>query len=227
MSFTAVDFDINDPGAVYTWTSPSGEQFIGAVFNGADEVGQYTLNIDIAGCKNDLFVNVTANTTVIAISLEDGCEGQEFIVRALPLNGSFDPLTSDYEWSGTGFSTTLEDNAVVITSKGVVTVKVTTDQGCFGTAIFDSTNINLGCVIQKGISPNNNGENDTFDLSGYDVAKLAIFNRYGTEVYQRNNYVNEWGGQSNSGEELPDGTYFYVIDLVGGGTKNGWIYINR
>jgi len=64
-------------------------------------------------------------------------------------------------------------------------------------------------------------------LSGYDVKHLGIFNRYGTEVYQRSNYVKEWNGQSNSGDQLTDGTYFYVIDLVGGGTKTGWIYLNR
>jgi len=60
------------------------------------------------------------------------------------------------------------------------------------------------------------------------VAKLSIFNRYGTSVYSKTNYTNEWGGQSNSGNELSDGTYYYVIELKNGrDTKTGWVYINR
>ncbi|OYQ48495.1 hypothetical protein CHX27_02190 [Flavobacterium aurantiibacter] len=85
----------------------------------------------------------------------------------------------------------------------------------------------MGCIIQRGISPNNDGENDSFDLSAYDVRRLVIFNRYGTEVYSRNNYVNEWFGQDSSGNELTDATYFYVITTNDGKEITGWIYVNR
>jgi hypothetical protein len=47
------------------------------------------------------------------------------------------------------------------------------------------------------------------------------------KVYSRNNYVDEWGGNSNDGDELPDGTYYYVIEQRSGTVKTGWIYINR
>ena len=83
------------------------------------------------------------------------------------------------------------------------------------------------CTIQKGISPNNDGRNDNFDLSGYNVSKLEIFNRYGTIVYSKNNYEDEWYGQSDNGNELPDGTYYFVIKFTDIETKTGWIYINR
>jgi len=83
------------------------------------------------------------------------------------------------------------------------------------------------CDIQKGISPNNDGKNDYFDLAGFNVKKLTIFNRYGTEVYTRTNYTNEWRGQSSKDKELPDGTYYYVIERSGVPSKTGWIQINR
>ena len=82
-------------------------------------------------------------------------------------------------------------------------------------------------MIQKGISANGDGENDYFDLEGQNVSQLQIFNRYGVKVYSRGNYSNQWYGQSDKGEELPDGTYYFVIDYVAGETKTGWIYINR
>jgi gliding motility-associated-like protein len=83
------------------------------------------------------------------------------------------------------------------------------------------------CAIQKGISPNGDGLNDNFDLAGYNVSKIEIFNRYGTIVYSKNNYQDEWYGQSNNGNELPDGTYYYVINFTDKETITGWIYINR
>jgi gliding motility-associated-like protein len=97
--------------------------------------------------------------------------------------------------------------------------------GCTGSAMFSADNIR--CVIQKGISVNNDDLNDTFDLTGFDVKKLTIFNRLGMKVYSRNNYVDEWGGKSDDGDELPDGTYYYVIEQRSGTVKTGWIYINR
>jgi gliding motility-associated-like protein len=59
------------------------------------------------------------------------------------------------------------------------------------------------------------------------VKHLNIFNRYGQEVYSKDNYTNEWTGQTNKGDELPTGTYFYMIELMNGESKTGWIYINR
>ncbi|WP_208022845.1 T9SS type B sorting domain-containing protein, partial [Flavobacterium jejuense] len=34
-------------------------------------------------------------------------------------------------------------------------------------------------------------------------------------------------GQTNNGDELPDGTYYYVIEFADMDSKTGWIYINR
>ncbi|NJM79882.1 MAG: gliding motility-associated C-terminal domain-containing protein [Flavobacterium sp.] len=83
------------------------------------------------------------------------------------------------------------------------------------------------CFIQKGISPNGDEYNQFFDLSNFNVNKLEIFNRYGRKVYSRVNYKKEWEGQTNSGDELPDGTYYYVIEFADREATTGWIYINR
>ncbi|GGB78707.1 hypothetical protein GCM10007424_18580 [Flavobacterium suaedae] len=100
-----------------------------------------------------------------------------------------------------------------------------------------STSINFdiivnNCFIQRGISPNSDGDNDYFDLTGLNVSELEIFNRYGLKVYSFSNYTNQWHGQSNDGDELPTGTYFYSMSYAGSNQTNaeqktGWIYINR
>ena len=85
----------------------------------------------------------------------------------------------------------------------------------------------ITCVIQKGISANNDGLNDSFDLRGFNVRNLSIFNRYGMKVYSKGNYTDQWKGQSDGGDELPDGTYYFVIERDNGENRTGWIYINR
>src|SRR5690606_21899807 len=83
------------------------------------------------------------------------------------------------------------------------------------------------CVFPQAISPNGDGLNDNFDLSSFDVQKLEVFNRYGALVYSKTDYTNEWHGQSDSGDELPVGTYYYVIRYQSGKEKAAWVYINK
>lgn len=86
------------------------------------------------------------------------------------------------------------------------------------------------CVIPQGISPNNDGLNDKFDLSCFNVTKLEIFNRNGTLVYSKENYTDEWFGQTNKGDNLPVGTYFYAMIYEEEGVlkkHSAWVYISR
>ncbi|MDA0178041.1 choice-of-anchor L domain-containing protein [Mesoflavibacter profundi] len=115
-----------------------------------------------------------------------------------------------------------------VLTAGVYTIEVTfTDTGCSNTAEVLVEELE-SCVIPQGISPGlKDGKNDTFDLSSFDVQRLEIYNRYGTLVYSKDNYINEWHGQSNNGDELPVGTYYYIMKYQGSKQKAAWIYINR
>lgn len=114
-----------------------------------------------------------------------------------------------------------------VLTAGIYSIEVTfNDTGC--TSMTDVTVTELPtCVIPQGISPNGDGLNDSFDLSSYDVQSLEVFNRNGRLVYSKANYLNEWSGQSNNGDELPVGTYYYVMKYQGNKTKAAWVYINR
>jgi gliding motility-associated-like protein/uncharacterized repeat protein (TIGR01451 family) len=91
--------------------------------------------------------------------------------------------------------------------------------------------------IPEGFSPNGDGINDFFVIDGlerYPNNKLTIFNRWGNIVFEGAPYTNNFDGTSNrglrvGGDELPSGTYFYILDL---GVKDiepirGYIYLAR
>ncbi|MEH6536665.1 MAG: gliding motility-associated C-terminal domain-containing protein [Psychroserpens sp.] len=111
---------------------------------------------------------------------------------------------------------------------GLYEIEVTLNDATMCSSITSQTIIELdSCVIPQGISPNGDGMNDTFDLSSYDVSKLEIFNRNGTLVFSKTNYTNEWYGQTNDGDELPVGTYFYTMEYEDGKRRSAWVYIQR
>lgn len=125
----------------------------------------------------------------------------------------------------TGETVSISVNAGI--SAYVVTASVMSLNGCTASA---SINVQGDyCEIPKGISPNDDGKNDTFDLSDFDVRNLKIFNRYGRMVYEaKNGYTNEWHGQSSvNNNMLPSATYYYVVTFGNGNVKTGWVYLNR
>lgn len=156
------------------------------------------------------------------------CINNEFVLQVNFLDGTYSDANVMYEWfDPTGATVTTETTAVA-TMQGAYQVTVTPtgyDEACPFVMEYEVENPN--CMIQKGISPNGDDKNDNFDLTGFNVSKLSIFNRYGEEVYSRSNYIDEWYGQSDNGKELPTGTYYYAIERVNGDNKTGWIYINR
>ncbi|MGG5508243.1 MULTISPECIES: fibronectin type III domain-containing protein [unclassified Myroides] len=82
------------------------------------------------------------------------------------------------------------------------------------------------CPIPRGISPNGDGINESFDLSKHGISKIQIFNRNGVEVYSHGmGYKNEWFGQNNSNKLLPVGTYYYVV-VSNGKVRTGWVQLN-
>lgn len=85
--------------------------------------------------------------------------------------------------------------------------------------------------LPEGFSPDGDGINDKLVFKGleyFSPATLQVLNRYGTIVYDSEDYKNEWDGTANdSGKALPDGTYFYTLQLANGRKYNKYLIINR
>ncbi|MEY3351231.1 MAG: hypothetical protein RIQ50_1342, partial [Bacteroidota bacterium] len=79
------------------------------------------------------------------------------------------------------------------------------------------------------ITPNGDGKNDAFVINGlgkFASNELIIIDRWGSHVFQKKGYQNDWSGQG-----LVAGTYFYILSVVDSGGAatefKGWIQLIR
>lgn len=119
-----------------------------------------------------------------------------------------------------------EELTLTVTTSGAYTVQVEfNDTNC---SYSEEVLVVENCdIIPQVITPNGDDINDYFDLSTFNVQDLKIYNRYGTLVYSKSNYTNEWFGQSDGGDELPVGTYFFTINYGNNEKYTSWVYITR
>jgi gliding motility-associated-like protein len=88
------------------------------------------------------------------------------------------------------------------------------------------------CDAPNIITPNGDGTNDVFfipclssDL--FPNNKVSIYNEYGGVIFEESPYSNNWQG-TYKGQDVPVGTYFYVIDFgEGRPVSKGFLIIKR
>lgn len=93
----------------------------------------------------------------------------------------------------------------------------------------------------KGVSPNGDGKNDVWiieNIEKYNKNEVVIVNRWGGTIFKTSNYnnaSNNFSGLANigsgTGKELPDGSYFYILQVWENDGKvtryNGYIVIKN
>ena len=175
--------------------------------------------------RTDLQCSIPSNTVILCI-FKNADAGEDVTIRdgeepAL-LQGSGG---EGYEWRPiTGLSDPAIANPEATPGKTTTYVVTVTDAyQCQASDSVTVTVIENTLVVQNVLTPGSNGENDTWkienlDLFGPNVVK--VFNRTGEEVYVAINYQNNWRGLHKNGKQLPDGVYYYVIEL----TKEGKTY---
>ena len=108
---------------------------------------------------------------------------------------------------------------------------------CDTATVFVTVRAFDGFFISEGVSPNGDGANDFLVIRGienYPDNVVTILNRWGNVVYEQEGYnrfdeTKVWKGLSNSGKELTDGTYYYIIKLNDGeGTVHtGFVLLSK
>ncbi|HPT11723.1 MAG TPA: gliding motility-associated C-terminal domain-containing protein [Bacteroidales bacterium] len=180
-------------------------------------------------CCTDTSLSVTIQIDVMPESISAGDD-----VTLLPyqfattLNGSFTGKGTG-EWTvdssdGDPLFADNNDPKTIVTKLGfgenILKWRVTNNK-CI--AEPDYVTINVPKVnIPEGISPNNDGINDYFDITGLEFTtnELVIINTGGAVVYKTKNYrsddpANAWYGIDNNGDQLPEGTYYFLLTITG------------
>jgi gliding motility-associated-like protein/uncharacterized repeat protein (TIGR01451 family) len=104
------------------------------------------------------------------------------------------------------------------------TIKVSVREKQIPVQPVDST-----IVIYNGFSPNDDGQNDVFlikNIEFFPNSTLTIYNRWGNSVFSTKAYQNNWKGTFDE-KALPDGTYFYVLEVKGQKTRSGYVELRR
>lgn len=108
---------------------------------------------------------------------------------------------------------------------------------CFTISSFEISTIDCPPWIPQGFSPNNDGKNDFFKISGlidiYPNHEILIYTRKGNLIFKGNNQTGFWNGHANTGllyeGPVPAGVYYYVLNLNHPDYDLfvGWVYLNK
>jgi len=234
---TQLTCDENSTGKINVTTSGGTPQYTFAWNNGETTedlsglgTGIYTVTVtDQNGCNKTIAITITA-------------EGLWPIAGFIPnfvelMDYSFENTSSygeTYLWNfGDDQTSILADPMNTYADVGTYLVTLSVSNNC-GT---DVTSKEIMVTIPdldfyNGYSPNDDGSNDSWEipvLRYYPVNKVKIINRWGSEVWKTDNYSNAdnfWSGKNMNGNNLPDGTYYYIINY-GKVEKRGWVFVKR
>ncbi|MEI7595271.1 MAG: gliding motility-associated C-terminal domain-containing protein [Bacteroidota bacterium] len=209
-------------------------------------------NMIIAGSQFNYTITVKNNGSAAAYNIVIKDElPQELVFVSVSSNGVFTadsnmviwtwPVLANNESITFNLRVQLKREIVgdnIVTNKASVS-SVTSDLNMANNTVFEKIRVEalLLPFIPEGFSPNEDGQNDVFVITGlerYPDHKFTVLNRWGIKVYEAINYNNDWDGTAMfgvkvDGNKLPDGTYFYIFDtgVPGQEVIKGSIYLSR
>ncbi len=69
------------------------------------------------------------------------------------------------------------------------------------------------------ITPNGDGTGERLAIPNFSEIpgpiEITVINRWGDVVFHGKDYQNDWDGRAQGGKQLPEGTYFYVLEGAG------------
>lgn len=149
---------------------------------------------------------------VLASVKDETCKStKDGVISLLPKGG-----TAPYAFLWSDNASSAQRNNL---SQGTYTVTVTDDNGCIASisAVVKLYCEKTGKDFANTFTPNGDGKNDGWEFPGIDDFPnntVEIFNRWGMLVFNKKGYKSgEWFGDNNSGEPLPAGPYYYVVNL--------------
>ncbi|HPF98245.1 MAG TPA: gliding motility-associated C-terminal domain-containing protein, partial [Mangrovimonas sp.] len=179
-----------------------------------------------------IFVTIENNTTTLS---EDRCNDGGII----DLYDYVETTSDASDWVVVSGNVNLIDGTFdpseLAGNDYVFSYTVTSDLGCVSTTEVTISVIDcivLPCtgedvVISKTVTPNGDQWNQYFEVTGIEgcnyIIDVQIYNRWGALIYESHNYQNNWDGSASSSignaDKVPNGTYYYIVNLKNSGLK--------
>ena len=199
----------------------------------ASTTGSYSVLVTdtLTGCTGGDTIDVTVNPLP---SVDAGNDETITLGESVQLQATG---ATTYTWTpSTGLSNTLVADPEASPEDTITYFVVGVDNnGCEG---MDSVTVFVippedttteSTTFTNLFTPNGDGHNDYWRITGKvgcSQCQVSIYNRYGQQVYEDNDYSDDWSGTFN-GKKLPDGTYYYVVSTEKGKIYKGAITILR
>lgn len=212
------------PGNQFTWTPSIGLSDA----NSQDPMASpssditYTVTVsDIAGCVDQASVNIVVSQIPIIgynYILVPDCDG----VQVEFTDSSF--YADEYDWNFSNGENSDDIDPVTLfdySTQASVDLTLSNQYGCVTDSSF-SIKLNdfdsfYGIHIPNVFTPNGDGQNDYFwvQVPGNlaECLDLKIYNRWGMLIFKSFGGVTTWDGKNADGDEVPDGTYLFTIEI--------------
>ncbi len=224
---------------LFTWEGPDGFSATGEEILGLGAGTYIVTGLDANGCIVEDSISVTSPDPLeiqelVSPLYNNGFNVQNFggsdgVINRPEAEGGTMPY--NFSWTGPGDFTFTGDGELGGLEAGDYTLVVTDARGCTDTASVTLTQP-VPLQLPNGISPNGDGFNDGLIVRGledFPNNRIMIFNRWGNILYEEDNYTNDtpWMGTNNSGENLPEGTYFVVLEIRDRDALRGYLELRR
>lgn len=165
--------------------------------------------------QSGLFFPLSADVVVTDASCPSSSDGS---IELVNVRGCTPPYTVSWSNGQTGF-------AISGLTPGLYSYTLSTEDCELTAQVECGSGEPEDCqlVFYNAFSPNGDGENDVWTIENVHLPEFAknsvkIFNRWGQELVAFTDYDNvdnAWRGETNGGEALPAGTYFYIAEVAG------------
>jgi len=223
------------PGATITWTGNgnSGTTLVNeTLYNTGSTVSatMYYASVVINGCAGPLDSMVVFTYPYVVDSFSVGT-APYLVNEAInfsnlsQLNGN--TLIGDFWNFGDGSGSILSSDTNVYADTGIYQIChiTTTLLGCNDTSCQTIEIVDIELQYPNIITPNGDGKNDALyfkALEYYPENTLVVFNRWGNEIYRKENYTNDW-----KAPDVTDGVYYYVLLIPTKEPVKSILHVNR
>jgi gliding motility-associated-like protein len=193
---------------------------------GANLTLRYTIVAN--GCTNSAVRRITlapASLANVLLNVPE-CQSAPQYTGLAPFTCTFEPVLAGgtYQWTfGDGGTSTEAGPTHTYTEPGSYQVRLTARYANCEVVTQFSPVLVGEVFVPNIITPNGDELNEAFQPRfSCRPAKLQVFNRWGTKVFETADYHNTWRG-----ENLPDGTYYYYLLDADGRKARGWVEVKR